>query len=188
MSSDGSEDDTTILLRKQGISEDSIKKFKAGKNRIRGRKILNNSCTRCSKVTVNALRKGFIFSSSFNQLLSSSDGCRLCRLVALSLRNILPEIDEKLSYHLNECATTHVAVKFDDQGGTDIDCKDAWRVDSFATTSVLESFELFMSPRPDGIIRVEARISQNKGASSKKQQLCDIKSFMRIYTTDGKYH
>jgi hypothetical protein len=100
----------------------------------------------------------------------------------MSLRNKLPEIDAKLENHGS--STSAVAVNFHEDGATDLD-QTKFRLDLGQKVSLSEMFLLSMGCENDGIIQVEARISQ-KSSTERGQELLDIKSLIRVYTKDGK--
>ena len=191
-SEDTDDDETIMMLRTQGASDASIKKFKARTKRIEARRAIIASpvrefCSSCGVVTIEAIRVGFRISNSFEGLRVSSENCRLCRLVLMSLRNKLPEIDAKLENHGS--TTSAVAVKFHDDGSTDIESVEssrAFRIDRVPQVTLFEMFELSMGNEADGIIRVKARVSQETTGHKNGRQLFLINSLIRIYTKDGR--
>jgi hypothetical protein len=186
VSSEDTDDETTMMLRTQGISDARIKNFQARTKRIEARRAVRASpvgefCSNCSVVTIEAIRVGFRISNSFEGLRVSSENCRLCRLVLMSLRNKLPEIDAKLENHGS--TTSAVAVKFHDDGSTDVESSNAFRIDRVPQVTVCEKFELSMGNEADGIIRVKARVTTGH---ENGRQLFLISSLIRIYTKDGR--
>ncbi|KAF4637970.1 hypothetical protein G7Y89_g97 [Cudoniella acicularis] len=145
--------ETIVLLRTQGVSNERIKKFKARTKRIAARcagsgSRLGEFCSNCGNANLETIRKagGFCISNSFARLKESSKHCQLCRLVLMSLRNKLPEIDSKLE---NQGPTTcAVAVKFNRDGSTDT-AQSGFRIDRIPQVSVWETFRLSMNSKAD---------------------------------------
>ncbi|KAH8730951.1 heterokaryon incompatibility protein-domain-containing protein [Phaeosphaeriaceae sp. PMI808] len=155
-----SDDDITALLRYQGIDESTLRKFKASSKRIRQRVRIENStgasCPNCSKITLESLCKGFTISNSFASLRVLSKVCQLCRLVLMSLRNKLPEIDAKLAE--DGYGKKSVEVAFDSDGGTDIEGTLS-QIDTVEQRNLSETFWLTVGDIANGIIRVRANIN-----------------------------
>jgi hypothetical protein len=190
-SDDDTEDETTQLLRSQGVCEERLKKFRATSKRIRrcveAKSATGSFCANCNLLTLAALRNGFQISDSFARLRQTSNTCQLCRLVVMSLRNKLPEIDAKLKHDQNTFRT--IKLSFNDEGATDtVDMK--FKINTIERVSLLETFWIQMGDdTTNGMVKVAARVAQRvTGAQGSRlsRGLIYIDSYIMAYTKDGK--
>ncbi|KAF2661048.1 HET-domain-containing protein [Lophiostoma macrostomum CBS 122681] len=187
-SDDETEDETTQLLRSQGVCEERLKKFRATSKRIRrcveAKSATGSFCSNCNLLTLADLRKGFQISDSFARLRQSSNHCQLCRLVVMSLRNKLPDIDAKLKHDQNTFRT--VQLSFNDDGATDTNTS-SFKINTIERVSLLETFWIHMDDdATNGVVKVAARVAQKvPGAKGQLSRgLIYIDSFIMAYTKD----
>ena len=174
------------MLRSQGVCEERLKKFKATSQRIRrcaqSKSATGSFCHNCEyQMADSNLHKIIQIADSFARLRKASTDCKLCRLVLMSLRNKLPEIDAKLND--DNRYQRKIKLAYDKDGGTDID-ETSLKVSTIDHASLLETFWIQMpEDTTGGVVKVGARIAQKiSGRRDLSRGLIYIDSFLMAYT------
>ncbi|KAH8681990.1 heterokaryon incompatibility protein-domain-containing protein [Xylariales sp. PMI_506] len=162
--SSGSDHEIVQILRSQGNSEESTRRFLLGRKRLRGktqsgsrssRKLSNSPalCHCCRLIDPVKLREShYSLSRSFKELRASSATCRVCSLFLDSLRRQHVEIEGNLAAE----STFELRTDYNSDGISDYEATVRKPVDSRKHLEQL--FQLSMDHDASGLIHLSARV------------------------------